>query len=471
MDTENILVVDLDNTLIKTDLLQESFFSFIKKNPLRGFAVIAALCKGKVALKNMLAQHVEIKPELLPYNDKVLKRIEKARSEGMKVILASASHETYVKKIAEHLGVFDSYMGSSERNLKGIEKVQALRKRYPLAKLEYIGDARADLAIWKELGSALVVNPSRSLKASLKSANIPFELVDDSKKVTAKVLKKAVRIHQWAKNALIFLPLILAHAVDPSLWLKAVVACLAFCCTASSIYLLNDLLDLDSDRKHPSKRNRPFASGTLSIGKGLMLYGIAVTGALILAGLSSNTFGLVLLFYFISNLAYSFRLKQVQSLDIILLAGMYTMRILAGGESTGVKASPWLLAFSIFLFFGLAALKRFAEVSKLQSNENASGRGYFAQDKWTLLVLGCSSSLISCLVLALYFFNGSVTIDLYSRPQLLWLILPLHLYWVSCLWIFAGRGLVDEDPVLYAVKSPRTYVVALSVLAILYFAI
>ncbi|RYZ86351.1 MAG: UbiA family prenyltransferase [Proteobacteria bacterium] len=313
------------------------------------------------------------------------------------------------------------------------------------------------------------MNPSRITKKRVELAQIPIEMVDNSRKLTLKLIRRSFRYHQWAKNLLIFLPLFLSHAYQADLWKISVLAFVAFSFTASSIYILNDLFDLEADRKHPKKRQRPFASGALSITQGLILYGITTSIALIMALLINPGFLICLLIYFLANLAYTLRLKQVHSLDIIMLAGMYTIRIIAGSETTGIEVSQWLLGFSTFLFFGLAALKRFVEVSSLAAGERAAGRGYFAEDKVPLAALGGASSLMACLVLALY-FNSPAVYQLYQKPDILWLILPIHMYWVSSIWILASRGQIDDDPVLYTIKSRTTYVLAAIVGLIVYLA-
>ncbi|RYZ79096.1 MAG: UbiA family prenyltransferase [Proteobacteria bacterium] len=291
-----------------------------------------------------------------------------------------------------------------------------------------------------------------------------------TKKLTLKLIRRSFRYHQWAKNFLILLPLFLAHSHQVDLWKTSILAFVAFSCAASSIYVINDLFDLEADRRHKKKCERPFASGALSISQGLVLFGIMFTLSLLLGYLINDGFFACLLVYFIANLAYTLRLKQVHSLDIIMLAGMYTIRIMAGSETTGIEVSPWLLGFSTFLFFGLAALKRFVEVSALAPNQKAAGRGYLAEDKGVLAALGGGSSLMACLVLALY-FNSPAVGQLYSKPDLLWLILPIHMYWVSSIWILASRGKIDDDPVLYTIKSRTTYILAAIVGAVVYLAI
>ena len=465
-----VLAVDLDRTLIKADLLEEAIFLYLKKRPWGAYMLATALLKSRANLKNFLVSNVDIKVDLLPYNSKVIDRIRLAREAGHTIVLASASPVRFVQAVADHLGIFDKVIATENNNLKGLHKLEALKTSYPGAEISYIGDSNSDIPLWKDLGKALMVNPSRLTRKRVEFAKIPIDMIDDSQHLTLKLIRRSFRYHQWAKNFLLFLPLFLAHAYQIDLWKITLLAFISFSFTASSIYILNDLFDLEADRKHPKKRERPFASGALSISQGVILYGITSSLALLMAVLINPGFLICLLIYFIANLAYTLRLKQVHSLDIIMLAGMYTIRIMAGSETTGIEVSQWLLGFSTFLFFGLAALKRFVEVSALAPGQRAAGRGYFAEDKVPLAALGGASSLMACLVLALY-FNSPAVYQLYQKPDVLWLILPIHMYWVSSIWILASRGQIDDDPVLHTIKSRTTYVLAAIVGLIVYLAI
>lgn len=467
---QQVLAVDLDRTLIKADLLEEAIFIYLKKRPWGFLSLARSLLKSRVNLKKFLVRNVDIKVDLLPYNSKVIDCIKEARASGHAIVLASASPVIFVQAVADHLGLFDKVIATEDNNLKGVEKLAALRASYPKADIRYIGDSNSDIPIWKGLGKALMVNPSRITRKRVEFAQIPIEIIDDSQHLSLKLITRSFRYHQWAKNFLIFLPLFLAHAYQVDLWKITILSFISFSLTASSIYILNDLFDLEADRKHPKKKQRPFASGALSISQGVILYGITSSIAVLMALLINPGFLICLLIYFIANLAYTLRLKQVHSLDIIMLAGMYTIRIMAGGETTGIEVSQWLLGFSTFLFFGLAALKRFVEVSALTPGQRAAGRGYFAEDKVPLAALGGGSSLMACLVLALY-FNSPTVGQLYQKPDVLWLILPIHMYWVSSIWILASRGQIDDDPVLHTIKSRTTYVLAAIVGLIVYLAI
>lgn len=462
--------MDLDGTLIKADLLEEAVFLYLKSKPWGVFRLLRSLARSRVRLKNFLVNNVDLKVELLPYNQKVLERIALAKEAGHQVVLASASPLGFVKAVAEHLGIFDKVIATEDSNLKGLEKLAGLKALYPNSEITYLGDSNSDIPVWKGLGKAYLVNASRITKNRLLFAEIPYEIVDDSQKLSLRLIRKSFRYHQWAKNFLIFLPLILSHAHQDDLWKVSILAFVSFSFAASSIYIINDLFDLEADRRHKKKKERPFASGALSISQGIILFGITTSVSILLAILINPGFLLCLFVYFLANLAYTLRLKQIHSLDIIMLAGMYTIRIMAGSETTGIEVSQWLLGFSTFLFFGLAALKRFVEVSALQPHQKAAGRGYVAEDKMVLAALGGGSSLMACLVLALYFTSPAVG-ELYTKPDLLWLILPIHMYWVSSIWILASRGKIDDDPVLHTIKSRSTYILAAIVGLVVFWAI
>ena len=476
-----VLVVDLDNTLIKTDLLFEGFLQFLKQRPLKFPNLLRAVFLGsanargangggRARLKQFLVEQIEFRPDMLPYSEEVLHKIKLEKRDGARVVLASASHQSWVSAVADHVDLFHEAHGTSlELNLKGKNKLELIRQRFPLEKTTYIGDSSADLPIWRAVSGSVVVNPSRPLTRLLQSNRVVFEALE-SKTPLLRSLLKAIRIHQWAKNILLFVPLVMAHRVfEFEGWAKAVVGFFAFSFLASGVYILNDLLDLQADRAHPKKRHRPFASGALSISTGLLLLPFFIALSALLCFQLPIAFGLALLGYLMLNLGYSFRLKKTHSLDVVLLACMYSIRIFAGGLATGIVVSDWLLAFSTFFFFGLAVLKRFTEVAKMVARRSVSGRGYLADDKQTLLVLGIGSSMLSTVILTLYLNSPQVT-ALYSHPQHLWLVLPVFLFWITRLWIQANRNEVDSDPVVHALSDKVSYLAVGAVFLVLLFA-
>lgn len=279
----------------------------------------------------------------------------------------------------------------------------------------------------------------------------------------AVALNRALRTYQWVKNVLLFVPMLMAHRVgDVELWAAAALGFLAFSLTASFGYVVNDLLDREVDRLHPAKRHRPFASGALSPEFGLALTPLLLVGAFGIAWVALPVaFLWALGVYLVTTLAYSFALKRAPVLDVFVLAGLYTLRILAGGAATGIPVSEWLLAFSMFFFLSLALLKRFAELRRLDIEPERSlhGRGYRGEDLGLLRTAGAATGYLSVLVLVLYVASPEVA-ELYERPTLLWLVGALLLFWVTRLWLLAGRGVVDDDPILFAARDPASYAVA-----------
>lgn len=480
MSQKKVLVVDLDHTLIKTDLLLEALICLLKR-PAQIPALVKHLLGVKTKragsynniipqLKDFIAKLVNVEPEILPYNEQIIQRIKQEKSLGAHVVLASASNQSWVNEISEHLGLFHEAFGStSDLNLKGTAKRDFLVARYEPETITYIGDSKADIAIWKSVAHSIVTNPTRSMIHSLTSMGISPESIG-SRKSILKILPKALRLHQWAKNVLLFLPILMAHKIfDLESIINCIVGFFAFSFLASAVYVLNDLCDIKADRQHPIKRKRPFAAGFLAVEHGLLMIPLLMLVSFILASQLPLLFGLTLVGYLAINIAYSFRFKKIHSFDVVLLATMYSVRIFAGGAASGVWVSDWLLAFSTFFFFGLAILKRFTEVSKMVARRTVSGRGYLTDDKQALLALGVSGSMLSTMILALY-LNSPQVAKLYSQPQHLWLVLPIILFWIARLWIQASRNEIDSDPVVFALKDKVSYVVAALALAVLVYA-
>ena len=398
-----VLCVDLDGTLIRTDLLQESLVLLIKDNPFALVRLPFWLLRGKATLKAEIAARVTLDPAALPYNKEFVSWLEAERRAGRSLWLYSAADEQLARRVAEHLGLFDRVLA---------------------------GDPGTALA-----GSDKAVFPDR--------------------RNTPRAVLRALRPHQWAKNVLILMPLLAAHrATDLSLAGTALLAMVAFCLCASSVYLLNDLLDLEADRAHPRKSKRPFAAGDLSILAGLALAPALLLAGALLAALLPAKFQLVFATYYVLTLGYSFFLKGRVLLDALALAGLYTLRVIAGAAAVSVPLSFWLLLFSVFLFLSLAFVKRFAELDGLRRQQRlrAAGRGYYVEDLPMLQSLGSASGYLSVLVLALY-INSPEIQALYSRPKAIWFLCVLMLYWVSRVWMQASRGLMHDDPVVFALKD------------------
>jgi len=457
------LFVDLDGTLINSDLLVESLLLLIKKNAFYLFMLPVWLLKGKANLKYQIASRVEIDAALLPYQEELIDYLKEQKSLGRNLTLISASDQRLVAQVADHITLFDAAVGSTESvNLKGETKLQEIRRLNDNQPFDYAGNSSADIPIWMQSNQVVLVNCPPALQAKMeKNSDVAASYINKAGKLTNFV--KAIRPHQWLKNALLFLPLILGHEINNmSLVLQALVAFVSFSLCASSVYLLNDMLDLNHDRQHNSKKHRPFAAGKLSLTIGLVATPILLASAFLLALLLPIEFVAVLLLYWVSTLVYSFYLKRLVLVDVLTLASLYTIRIIAGSAAVSMVPTFWILAFSMFLFMSLAIVKRYTELSNLKAEgkELSEGRGYMASDLSTLASLGGSCGYMAVLVFALY-INNPDTRDLYALPEVLWLICPLLLYLVSRFWLLAHRGKIDEDPVVFAIKDRKSQAVVL----------
>ncbi|WP_089725674.1 UbiA family prenyltransferase [Candidatus Thiosymbion oneisti] len=450
------LGVDLDGTLIRTDLLVESIFALLKRNVLFVFLLPLWLLKGRAHLKHEIAARVDIDVGLLPYQDDFLAYLKQAYADGRRLILVTAANERFAEAIALNLGIFHRIVASNATvNLSGRRKLERLQDLSGDGGFDYAANAMVDLPVWEQAGEALLVNPEPGVKAAVERRGKVTRVFEDRTGNPLKHYLKALRIHQWLKNLLVFVPLLLAHRFgDLVLVGQALLAFLAFGLCASSVYLLNDLLDLPDDRRHPTKRHRPFAAGTVSIVYGVMLIPGLLISAFGLALFLPLEFMGMLAFYYLITLAYSLRLKGVALVDVMVLAGLYVIRIIAGAAAVSVMLSFWLLAFSMFLFLSLALVKRFTELLTMQQQEGiaAFGRGYRTTDRETLSQFGSTSAYSAVLVLAFY-INSEAMRDLYTHPEVIWLLCPLLLYLMTRIWLLARRGQLDEDPVVFVIRD------------------
>ncbi|MDP1929986.1 MAG: UbiA family prenyltransferase [Gammaproteobacteria bacterium] len=464
------LFVDLDGTLIHSDLLLESFLDLIKRHFLCLFLAPFWLLRGKAWLKYQIASRVELRADLLPYNNEFLDYLREQKAQGRKLILISASSDRLVQSVAAHLALFDLAIGSDDKvNCSGTRKLARILELHE--EFTYAGDGNIDLQVWKEAKAAIPVNASESLKhqaAIITSIEREF----DGKRGGVRPYLKALRLHQWLKNTLVFLPLVLAHQIDnPELIWQAAVAFVCFGLCASSVYILNDLLDLPSDRQHRSKRNRPFAAGDVPLIHGLLISPALLIVAFTIALTLPTAFVIILALYYLCTGLYSFVLKRIMLVDVIMLAALYTLRIISGAAAISVVPSFWLLAFSMFLFFSLAVVKRYTELDYLRSAgiEQSEGRGYYAQDLSMMAIFGAASAFLSVMVFALY-INNDETRNQYVTPEVLWLICPLLLYMITRIWLLAARGQIEEDPIVFALKDRVSQAVTLVCGAMLWLA-
>ncbi|RKR42910.1 UbiA family prenyltransferase [Paraburkholderia sp. BL17N1] len=451
------LVVDLDGTLIRSDILIESGFAYLKAAPQRFYEPLLWLARGgKPGLKAGLADATNVDVAVLPYDATVLQWLKVERDAGRSLVLATASHERYAQAISAHLGIFDkTFATNGSINLSAHNKRDTLVAEYGEKGFDYAGNSHDDLAVWQSADRAYVVNPSNGVeRAARKIGNV--ERVIESRPPATKTWAKSLRLHQWLKNLLIFLPLLAAHKLSsPELTLAALLAFLTFGLCASSVYLLNDLLDLEDDRHHPVKRKRPLASGALPLTWGLALFPVLLVVAFVTAWFFLPwQFCAALFGYYVLTLAYSMFLKRQVMVDVVVLAMLYTMRIIAGTAAVDAQLTFWLLAFSMFIFLSLALVKRYAELHSMKARGlvKTRGRGYVASDLSLISSLGTSSGYLAVLVLALY-IQDAKTAGMYRHPQVIWLACPLLLYWVSRTWIIAHRGLMHDDPIVFAARD------------------
>jgi 4-hydroxybenzoate polyprenyltransferase and related prenyltransferases len=449
------LVVDLDGTLLRTDMLHESALRAARDNPSALFQIPAWLATGKAALKRRLAERVDFCVECLPYHQEFLAWLHEEKATGRRLILCTASDEKYARAIAAHLGIFDEVMASDGvTNLSSTRKAKALVQRFGTGGFDYAGNHTDDLPVWQHANRAIVVNAPASLAKQAEKVS-SVERVFPRASNQLRVWHKALRVHQWMKNLLLFIPLLGAHSfTEPERWFATLLAFFAFSLCASSVYIVNDLTDLESDRLHPRKRKRPFASGDLPTVFGVCIAPCLLILSAVLAWNVGTAFMGWLAAYFVLTAAYSWGLKRVLLLDCIVLALLYTLRIVAGAAAAGLQLSFWLLAFSVFLFLSLAFVKRYAElhVQQERGGGKAHGRAYHTDDVGLIQTMGVTAGYAAVLVLALY-LNSDQVLQLYGTPAFIWGAVPVMLFWVSWVWLQAHRGNMHDDPVVFALKD------------------
>src|ERR1700722_13862705 len=471
VQTERPLCVDLDGTLVKSDTFVDSLMVLARRHPIAFLRAPLWALKGKAHVKSQVASMVTLDAAHLPYNRPLLDYLRDEHAAGRKLFLATGADRVLARNVANHLGIFEDVIASDGTiNLTGQNKLERLEQRFP--DFDYVGNALPDLPILQGAQEAMLANPDLRLNSALKSRNIPVSrsFIDRARLPIA--VAKGLRVHQWAKNLLVFLPLLLAHSLRPGPVLIAVAAFFCFCFMASATYIFNDFLDLETDRVPLNKRKRAFAAGDLSVTAGLGISFSLATLALIIAAYLPRTFLIYLLLYFVTTLAYTLSLKRIVLVDVVVLSSLYTIRMLAGSEATHDPVSPWLAAFSIFLFLSLAMVKRFSELQNLHARgvNPTNGRGYLLSDIDQLRSFGTSSAYASIVIFALY-INGHDVVALYHHPNRMWLITPLLILWISRVWLLASRGLLNEDPVVFALSDRVSLLLGLGVAAIAYSAL
>jgi 4-hydroxybenzoate polyprenyltransferase len=465
------LCVDLDGTLVKLDTLHQALFLMLRRDFVSLFRIPGWILKGKAYLKEQVMQRVTLDATVLPYNQSFLAWLREEHTAGRKLVLATASNYRTANAVAEHLGLFDEIIASNaDNNLRHSRKLAAIRERYE--RFGYAGNDAADFPIWEAADEVILVNPTSPARAKFASR---ADRIFEERRPILRMFIKAMRCQQWLKNLLVFTPMFLAHRFTDAACLKdTILAFFSFSFAASSIYVLNDLFDLSADQHHPRKCRRPFASGDLPIAVGSLLMPLLVIISMIFCLFLPLPFFFALLAYYAITTLYSWRIKQIAIADVLTLAILFSMRILAGSVATGTPASGWFIEFAIFLFLSLALVKRLSELREMESGSELKQaqreRGYKTDDLPLLLAFGTASGYIAVFVFTMYLGSDKVT-ELYSRPQLLWLFCPLLLYWITRIWHLAWRGSMTDDPLEFAAKDPQTYLVGAMGIAAILFAI
>ncbi len=459
------LYVDLDGTLTPSDTLHESVMLLIRRNPFNLLRMLAWLLLGKAGFKLRLAAAVRPDPARLPYHERFLQYLREERARGRTLVLASAADVRIVREVAAHLHLFHDVLGTNAGrdglNLSRRHKraaIEAHARASGHQRWAYAGNSRDDLAVWEGSAQAVAVNAPDGVLDTLRQVH-PQARVFEREPLRLRTVLRAIRLKQWSKNALLFLPLLAAHSLDPQRWAMVALAFVAFGLCASATYLFNDLLDLPNDRVHRLKRHRPLASAAISIPAAVLLGMVMMVLAFVLAFAVSGGFAATLLGYTVITLAYSLALKRLALIDVLVLSGLYTLRIGAGAVAAGVGLSNWLLAISIFLFLSLALIKRCAELEELDDAQAilAPGRGYQARDLPSLRAMGMASGFLAVMVLTLYIDSQNSAV-LYRQPAWLWAAAPALLLWIMRIWLKTGRReLRGEDPLQFALRDPFSW--------------
>lgn len=471
--TQAPLCVDLDGTLVKSDTLVDSLLALLRLHPAKALALPGKVLKGKAAFKAYVTDSVSLDVKHLPYNQPLLKYLLGEHARGRELYLATGADERLARRVADHLGIFRGVLGSDGTvNLTGHNKLDRLRNSLHSEQFDYIGNATPDLPLLAHSSAPMVANPSLGLRLRMRARGLRTARAFEDRGRFLPSLLKAIRIHQWAKNTLIYLPLLLSHALTVASVEMAVLAFFCFSLTASATYIVNDLLDIETDRRHPRKQLRPFASGDLPAALGLGISAVFLVLGLAGARLLPAAFYGWLLLYLATSIAYTSYLKRIALVDVLVLSGLYTLRMLAGAAATGTPISHWLAGFSVFLFLSLAIVKRFAELENLcaSGTQPRNGRGYLLSDVEQLRAFGTSSASAAVVIFAIYISGQDVTV-LYRNPTRLWLVVPLMLLWLYRVWLLASRGRLNEDPVIFAMTDKMSLLIGAAVLAIVLLAI
>lgn len=449
------IVVDLDGTLVLSDTLHETAALALFRNPWGLLRALRRLPDGKHVLKAALAKEVDVTEEILPLREDLVKWLREKAEEGHELHLCSAADQTIVDKVSQRVGIFASAIGSTRSNLKGRAKADYLTQRFPDGFI-YVGDHAADIAVWQMSQGIVLANVSDRVAERARSLGKPILKEFRTPSLTVREMMRAIRVHHWTKNFLMFIPLILAHEWANLLLVSQTL--LSFCCllaVTSGTYLLNDIADLNADRQHWSKRHRALASGRLSIRSGFTIAGSLLAGGFVIAGLISIEFAAVLFGYLVITGAYSLGLKRVPLLDTLIIGVLFTTRLIMGTALLENPRPAWLLTFAVFFFFSLATAKRHTEIVRAASSGASSlkSRGYQLEDAALTLALGVGAALASLVVFMIFVLQELTPGYLYSRPEFLVGISIMLSIWLGRIWLLSHRGRMNDDPVSFAIRD------------------
>jgi 4-hydroxybenzoate polyprenyltransferase/phosphoserine phosphatase len=450
------LIVDMDGALLRTDVLFEAFAAGLARRPVATLMALRHLLGGRARFKRAMTEIAEIDVEALPLREDFVEHLAAEKATGRPLHLVTAADQEVAQRVAERVGLFDSVEGSTDgRNLKGSKKLAAIQARFPEG-FAYAGDSNADLKVWAEADSIVLAGAPAPVAARAGRLAKPIEARFEPARANLRTWMKALRVHQWSKNALVFVAIVLGHLYrEPEAWIASFMALTAMCLTASGTYLFNDLSDLAADRRHRTKRNRPLADGRISVQTGLILAPLLILAGLAVGFAGSLALGALVTLYLAMTLSYSMALKRVPMLDVTILGGLYTVRVIIGAVAIGAVLSPWLLTFSFFFFFAMSLAKRHVELVRLaeEAPRKVDGRGYSATDAPLTLAFGVSATTASILIIMLYMVEEAFPSGAYSAPDFLWAAPVLVAIWTMRIWLLAQRGELHDDPVAFAVRD------------------
>ena len=461
------LIVDLDRTLLRTDTLIEQFLILFLAAPPKALSALRTLGRGKAAFKEAVIDLSPVSPDALVLNEELLDYLLEQREKGRPLHLITAADQRVADAVAQKVGIFDKVIGSSDgHNLKGANKRDYLLEHFPDG-FSYAGDSPSDLDVWREARSAVLVGVNGATRRAVHAMDRHVEKDIPRPHAGARAWLRLFRVHQWSKNILVFVALILSQQYgNLDAWLASLGGFLSMCLIASGTYIVNDIADIESDRQHRSKKFRPIASGHIDAGLGLLVSAILIAAGLALGALTAfpalPLFGL----YLLTTLAYSLALKRIVLVDVFLLAILYTLRIMVGVLLVDGPVPHWLIMFSLFFFFSLSLAKRHVEIVTAAAAGDApqtaiKGRGYRVGDAPFTLTLGIATNMVAILVLGLYVASDIYPAENYGHPVWLWGIVSMVMIWSSRIWLLSHRGELDDDPVSFAMRDRTSGLIGL----------